>query len=441
MKLVVMNRGFRSFLASIIALWIAAGIEGIHSSVAVAPVTRINPRLAGVNLTYQSLQELYQIRDRLRQQIRHHPPTLTASAVGGFTKPPAHLQTLQLVEIRIQIEETAKERLDRATVLAERATALKALPNPSLKTLEQIHLLWTNAIKVLKAVPEPTLISETIHKRIQTYQPFLAAAAYQYDTARSKPLKDIATHTNLPISEVFITVCNLSGSCLRWQGNQQPANPASLIKVPIAVALMQKVTSENINLATQITVDMGNYTEDASDIWAGNVYSLRQLLTSMLSESSNIATNQLIDYLGRDYINQILQSRGYTSTSVTYKMVGDSTYPTDAGSIPNRITTDDLAEMMRQIYNRQHPGDEVLMEVLASQHDTDIGYKALKNSQALWIGEKTGQNSRIIGTTLAFLVGKNRYVASVILNNTGDEFVLRQCINEIINYIVRRGLL
>ncbi len=42
-------------------------------------------------------------------------------------------------------------------------------------------------------------------------------------------------------SNIMITVCDFLGVCRRFQGNKEIKSPASLIKIPVAVAVMKKV--------------------------------------------------------------------------------------------------------------------------------------------------------------------------------------------------------
>ncbi|HEY9625292.1 MAG TPA: serine hydrolase [Crinalium sp.] len=426
-------------VAPVSSLLVLAGVEGARPSLSLAPVINLPFTKPVVEPQYQSLQDLYDMRDRLETQVRLNPPTLIASNVGVFSVPTKELQELQTTEIRIQIEENAKRSWDQAINFANEATQLSTQPNPSTETLGKLAALWRQSIQSLQAIPNDTLMTQMAASKLVEYQANSKAASYKYDTARSGFLEAIAERTGLPTTDVFITVCTLEGECRRWQGNVEPASPASLIKVPIAIAFMQKVTSENINLDTKITVNPGNYTEDASDIWAGSEYPLRKLLMRMINQSSNIATNQLIDFVGREYINRTLRDRGFTVTFVDYKLVGDSVYPANAGSIPNRFTTDELTEMMRQIYKEEHPGDNILIEALASQYDTVLGYDGLRNSKAIWMGEKTGQNSQMLGTTLAFTINGKYYIATIALNYSANESAIRQCVNDIAKYIERQG--
>ncbi|NJL86849.1 MAG: serine hydrolase [Leptolyngbyaceae cyanobacterium SM1_1_3] len=263
------------------------------------------------------------------------------------------------------------------------------------------------------------------------------------DRAESGFLKEIAAATGRP-GAIRISLCHVSGECRDFQGDAPPASPASLIKLPIAVALMEKVSKENIDLETKIYIEPSNFTEnaDGAKIFVDHEYTLREVMARMIKESNNIATNQLIDYIGRDTINQTFRDRGFKTTFVDYKLVGDSTYPSNAGSIPNRMTSNELTEMMRQVYLFQHPGDEEILDALVGQYDWEFGYAAineLKNKRVHWIGEKLGQNSKVIGTALAFKVDDQRYVMTVTIDHSANQRALRDTIKAVIQHILQEN--
>mgnify|MGYP000111900940 CR=1 FL=1 len=382
-------------------------------------------------LTVKSIPELYQMRDRLRAQLQQ--PT-TPTTANKTSTPIALLPTLRAVEIRIEVEETAKKRWNEALQFADQARELESRLNPSVELLKKIPTVWQQGITSLQAVPQNSFLAKSARQKVQEYKKYLAIAFSNFNSARAGFLEPIVRRTGIQPENVRITVCDVLGECRHWYGDQPPESAASLIKVPIAIALMQKLTQENISLDTKIKVSQGNYTEDTSDISVGGEYTLRQLVMRMINQSSNIATNQLIDYLGRDYINSVLRDRGYQVTQVNSKLAGKSTYPANMGTGFNRITTDELTQMMLQIYNLEHPGDEVLREALASQDDKTLGYEALKNT-VIWIGEKTGRNSKVLGTTLAMSINNQDYVLSIVFNYSDNERAIRKCINDIASYI------
>lgn len=426
-------------IAPIGALGVLAGLAATRPPLAYTPVIEtLNANLSDLP-DVASLQQLYQVRDELRSHIHKSSGTLIAAATSTFTIPPNPIQLLQVLEIRIQVEETAQENWDTAIRAANQAHTFDVQAGSSLANAEKIYGLWNQAVQSLRAIPEQSFLWEQASAKLQDYQPRLAAASYKYDTARSEFLKPIAEKTGLGIDRVKLTVCNLAGECRRLNGNQRLASPASLIKMPVAVALLDKVTRQNIDLNTKVLVSRGNYTEDASDVWVGAEYTLRHILFRMINQSSNIATNQLIDYVGRNYINQVMRDRGHKVTLVDMKLVGESIYPSGIGSMPNEITTDELTEMMRQIYTQQHPGDDVLMQALATQEDKVLGHDGLRSTKATWLGEKTGQNSQLLGTTLAFRVNEQTYVMTLGLDYSGNEAAIRQVVRDVANHIATQG--
>lgn len=422
------------------ALGLMTGLAALSPSLANAPALKLSASEPFKLPQFTSVNEMIRWRDRLRAKLEA-PEDASVTTRDLPTDPKDITEALQTIEIQIQLEETGEQKLAEAIRLADEATALGKQSNPSKATIETLYTSWQQSVDALESVPQQSLSAQAAAEKLEQYRKNLEVATYAYDTSRSDFLKAIAEDTGLPAEDVHITVCHIEGDCRRWQGNVPPASPASLIKMPVAIALMHKVDAEKIDVDTKILVTSGNYTEDASDIWVRAEYSLRKLVTRMINQSSNIATNQLIDYVGRDYINKVMRDRGYKTTFVDYKLVGESTYPSNAGSIPNEITTDELTEMMRQIYRQEHPGDELLIEALASQYDLVLGSDGLRNTKAIWLGEKTGQNSQALGTTLAFTLEGQVYVMSIVLDYSGNERAIRDSVNKIAKYITDRGQL
>jgi len=419
----------------------AAGILAAGTAVAsfpaLAPVLE-TPHSETVSLPEaDSLEELYEIRDDLRAKLAQQPPVLISSRTGIATAPTDLVDSLQAVEIRIQVEESAKESWNDAIRFASEATTKRSQASNDNTSAEEIYTLWKQAMDSLKEVSSDSFMAEQAEAKRKEYETNLAVAAYRYDTARSDFLLPIAEKTGMA-SRVRVTVCNLQRECRRLRGNEPPASPASLIKMPVAIALMAKLHEENIDPETKILVSRGNWTEDAGKIWVGSEYSLKKIMLDMISLSGNIATNQLIDYIGRDYINEVLRDRGYTTTVVRTKLVGQSTYPVNLGTPPNVMTTDELTDMMVGIYNQEHPGDDLILEGLVNQYDWDLGYEAVKRP-AVWIGEKTGQNSKVLGSTTGVNIRGERYVITVTIDYTASEPAVKSVITGIVEHLIKNN--
>ena len=426
-------RGIRRFLSiANKTLAVVAGIGLVQMlTIASSFSQSSNPR---------SLDELYKIRDRLVTELEQpdNPspePTLLSGLVPLTANPQEQLLSqLQAVEVQILVEQRAKDDLQQAVSLANRAVETKRQQNQSIESSQQTQFLWNQALNNLQSVPQDSFLASLTASKTQEYRENLTAATSQVQQAKSDFLAAVARESGLS-GQASIGICRLSRECVHLRGDVPPVSPASLIKVPIAVALMQKVETEKISLNKEVFVNSGNFTEDSSTkILSPKNYPLKTLLEEMIDRSSNTATNQLIDYLGSDYINQFLDNRGYEVTRVNFKLMGEKIMPANPGSGRNRVTANELTEMMVQIYNGETPGAKQLIETLNGQYDRALGFAALQGTKAQWLGEKTGQNSLVLGTTLAMSIDGEAYVMTVIDTRSGD-LQMRQSISKIADYI------
>ncbi|MBF2035547.1 MAG: serine hydrolase [Leptolyngbyaceae cyanobacterium T60_A2020_046] len=397
-----------------------------------------------------SLQGAKRIQSRVQAELENLSPARFTRDMGELAPYFTLAQVVYRVNQRITLEESADADYRRALELATQAIAARnaAAENAdeSLETFAHQEFLWRAAIAQLDQIPEESLLSRKAIAKKTEYEKILAPVAARVDELESGFLQEIAENTGRP-EAIRITICHLSGECRNYQGDIPPESPASLIKLPIAVALMDKVTREGIDLDTEVYVEPYNWTENANgaQIYVDREYSLREIMARMIKESNNIATNQLVDYIGWDEMNQTLGDRGFEQTRVNTKLAGDSTLPsvnTNSGGGPNVMTTNEVTEMMRQIYTFQHPGDDEILDALVGQYDWEFGYTAIKqlrDKRVAWIGEKTGQNSRVIGSSVAVKIDNERYVMTVTIDDSANQVMLRQVIGEVIQHILDDG--
>ncbi len=350
-------------------------------------------------------------------------------------------QHLQVVEKQKLQQVELKLLWERGMKLATQATELGKKAGTNAQNLQKTKSLWQEAIDTLSKIDSGSEYGDSAREKIASYQNNLAEITYRLEVAQSGFLAEIAQRSGLS-NQAKITICHLqSHRCRRLRGNEYPRSAASLMKLPVAVAVMHKLTTENIRFDSPIYVDPSNFTEDASEIGVGQKYPIETVLKEMIAKSSNIATNQLIDYLGWDYINQVLAERGFKHMHIGFKMMGDRIMPSNPGNSRNLLTSDELTEMMMQIYNRQHLGDERLILALESQYDRALGFAGIKSAIGNWLGEKTGQTSEVLGTTLAMNLFGETYIITVIDDGYYRETTISQVVAEIAEYILRNGYL
>lgn len=345
---------------------------------------------------------------------------------------------------RVLQKEQAAHNYDYAISLANQALTLRN-QGKSLDLLQQENDLWQEALHTLESIPSDSAEYPKAQSKLKEYSTITTVVNRRIAQEKSKFLAPIAAAKGNP-NAVRIALCQLeSDECRAFRGDVPPVSLASLVKLPLAVALMHQVTSGKASLDEQIYIDPGNFTENAqgAKIFVDKNYTLREVMVRMITESNNIATNQLIDYMGYDTINAALQAEGFTSTVVGHKLVGAKTYPQSMGGGRNRSTADELTQMMMRIYSFTKASDEEILNALVGQYDLDFGYRALvkEKPKIFWIGEKTGQNSSVIGSTVAFKVGEERYVMTVTIDKSANQNRLRQIIRDVARHVLEHGSL
>ncbi|MEO1122980.1 MAG: serine hydrolase [Cyanobacteria bacterium J06639_16] len=422
-------------------LVLTIGVITVRAPFALAPLTIE---------THPILTQLEQAQSVSEVATIYHDLQATWQAEGGTLR---HSQDLQLlapywskrqlvhhVAIKLNQEQQAEAVYNQAFKLATTANEYRQTRsggNVALVGLNQEARFWRQAIARLNLIPSESVLADQAQAKGVTYRQILAAIATQVDSVEQSAFNHIAAQLPNPAA-LHLTLCPVeAGDCRDYQGDVPPASPASLIKIPLAITLMDKVAQQGIDLSTPLPIHPYNYTETAENsVSVNHQYALRQVMASMVKHSNNIAANELIDYLGWDFVAQRLQVRGYDATTVRSKLVGDATYPShNLGMGANRITTNELTQMVRQIYQFQRPQDAALLVALAGQSNPDFGQRAiaqLNNPRVIWIGEKWGQNAKVIGTTVVFRIDQQRYVLTVALDHSGNLARLRQVIQFVI---------
>jgi beta-lactamase class A len=125
---------------------------------------------------------------------------------------------------------------------------------------------------------------------------------------------------------------------------------ASIIKVPIMVAVYRKVDEGELNFSQQIEIKEEDWAAGAGWLqWekAGTKQTVGDLLLLMMTQSDNVAANALVRTVGgAEHVNQVARSMGAEDTLVYQKV------SSERGAVPsldNRSTPRDMVAMMRQI--------------------------------------------------------------------------------------------
>jgi len=99
---------------------------------------------------------------------------------------------------------------------------------------------------------------------------------------------------------------------------QMPA--ASTIKIPVMVEVFKRLAHGDFDLNRKVTLQQSDRDwgwGDLADARRGSRYTVSKLLTLMITESDNTATNMLIRLVGRRAINHEMTDLGLTRRACT----------------------------------------------------------------------------------------------------------------------------
>jgi len=185
-------------------------------------------------------------------------------------------------------------------------------------------------------------------------------------------LGDLATKAG--IDQASIVVAELgTPAAFRWIASfedARPLYPASMIKLPIALALAAACAAGRERLDRQVTVAAANLTANdaASPFVAGYVATLADAAAAMLSASDNVATNVLIDALGRESITGTCLALGLQATAVRRKLSGSLPLIEDPQANGRNVhPARDAAEALRLVARDAAGSSRWIYDALAAQ--------------------------------------------------------------------------
>lgn len=149
----------------------------------------------------------------------------------------------------------------------------------------------------------------------------------------------------------------------------------------------------------------------------GKTMRLRDLARRMIVTSSNLATNLLVDLVGVDQAQQMLERHGVTGIELARGVEDDKAFE---ASFNNRVTANGLVRLFRAIYERRRPMAESAREMLDILFDQEFragipaGLPADVRAQTR-VAHKTGEISIAAHDAgLVFLPGQEPYVVAIL---------------------------
>jgi beta-lactamase class A len=214
--------------------------------------------------------------------------------------------------------------------------------------------------------------------------------------------------TSYPEATVGIALRDLDAGTSFDYNAGRVFHAASTMKVPVMIEVFRQAEAGRFGLDDSLVVtnrfnsivDGSPYVLDTADDSDADVYrkigrsaTIRWLVERMITVSSNLATNILIDYVGADAVQSTIEALGITTMEVHRGVEDIKAY--DLG-LNNTATAGDLATLLQRLAQGaavSPEADSTMVEILFHQEFNDIIPAGLP--QDVRVAHKTGSITEI----------------------------------------------
>ncbi|WP_232336400.1 serine hydrolase [Thermoactinomyces sp. CICC 10522] len=207
----------------------------------------------------------------------------------------------------------------------------------------------------------------------------------------------------------------------RWSWNEAKTfYSASIIKVPIMIAVYRQADRGALELSREVILrkeDQVGGSGVLQHLTPGTRFTVKDLVTLMIIQSDNTATNLLIDLLGKNVIRETMNELGMTGSTFYNKLM---ILPANPEGI-NQITAEDMARVYKALATGKaiswHASQE-MVQILKKQQLNDCFPYFLPSKNTDIVGSippyemahKTGMVTRILHDSGIFYIGSRAFI-------------------------------
>jgi len=216
-----------------------------------------------------------------------------------------------------------------------------------------------------------------------------------------------------------------------WEWNEHKSfYSASIIKIPIMIALFTADERKEIKFSDTLILKRGDQVSGSCILQymtPGTRFTIYDLITLMIIQSDNTATNMLIDLVGVQAVQETMKGIGLVSSKFYHKMM---TVEADRKGL-NEITAHEMTDMLQKLTTGKiisiHACEQMI-NILKKQQIRNLlpakipkQDKSATGAQENWhLANKTGNVSGIQHDIGIFYGGKRTFIASVLSKGLDD---------------------
>lgn len=223
---------------------------------------------------------------------------------------------------------------------------------------------------------------------------------------------------------------------------------ASIIKIPIMMAAFEAHHHGSFSLEDHLLLRAEDIVGGAGVLQhmsPGTKLTIYDVLTLMIIQSDNTATNMMIDVVGKDNIQQTIKDIGLQDSHFHNKLM---TVPVKRAGA-NVITAADMTKMLQTIVRGEytsHYACEHMIDILKKQqHTARLPARLPRNTSSIigthqdWsIAHKTGSVSGVVHDVGVFYVDDQQLLVSILSKDVDDYFAEHTIANmglDLYNYL------
>jgi beta-lactamase class A len=266
--------------------------------------------------------------------------------------------------------------------------------------------------------PEPTTAAEAAEAAAQD----VAVETDPKDVSWTRMTEELSHLASRHRGRVAIVLRDL-GSNKTWTYHPDDLFPsASLIKVPVMIAVFNKINEGGMSLNDTMVLRRRNRVGGSGSLkWRpdGTKLQVRDVLLHMINESDNTATAMLIEAAGLGYIQQQFPKMGLFYTEI---------YPEGmsikGGKVAheNYTTAREMTMLMEKIYRGElvsRASSELMMDIL--RHKKPTASRLAKSLPRGWeIAHKTGLLRQACHDSAVIFTPNGAFAITVLTGQNGD---------------------
>ncbi len=198
---------------------------------------------------------------------------------------------------------------------------------------------------------------------------------------------------------------------------------ASVIKIPLMVAVFRKVDEGEFSLRDSFETEPGDWAGGAGWLqWqkAGTSHTVEDYLYLMMTQSDNVATNALLRFVGGpEYVNEVARSLGAVETVLYQKVTSERAA---VPALDNRTTPRDMATILAKVYTGEAASPESSRKMVGIMYQNDL-QSSIKDGlpEGTSAANKGGWLYKVYDEAAIVWHEDNPYVVSIFSKHGSDD--------------------